>query len=72
MSDFREEREKEWINHGNAHDQKTGGRNKKKGSEYLAGMNLTIFQLSLEQLREGWGEVWKQSANNEESERNGG
>ena len=52
--------------------QLTGGRNKKKGSEYLAGMNLTIFQLSLEQLREGWGEVWKQSANNEESERNGG
>lgn len=48
MSDFREEREKEWINHGNAHDQKTGGGNKKKGSEYLAGMNLTISQLSLE------------------------
>lgn len=41
MSDFREERKKEWINHGNAYDQKTGGGNKKV-SENLAGMNLTI------------------------------
>ena len=56
IPDFREERGKEWINHGNVSDQKTGGGNEKKASEDLDGMNLVIFQLSLGQESGRWGE----------------